>query len=79
MGAHEGDDAAARIGRGLERLAVQDDAGARALDSDLVAALEADSKRVGTQGANIDFALLVDGLSAERVARKVEALLGSTG
>ena len=28
--------------------------------------LEADSKRVGTQGEDIDFALLVDGLSAER-------------
>jgi len=33
---------------------------------DQLAALEADSKRVGTQGDNIDFALLVDGLSAER-------------
>ncbi len=33
---------------------------------DQLEALEADSKRVGTQGANIDFALLVDGLSAER-------------
>ncbi len=33
---------------------------------DQLSALEADSKRVGTQGANIDFALLVDGLSAER-------------
>jgi bifunctional enzyme CysN/CysC len=29
-------------------------------------ALEADSKRVGTQGGEIDFALLVDGLAAER-------------
>ena len=28
--------------------------------------LEADSKQVGTQGQNIDFALLVDGLAAER-------------
>ena len=28
--------------------------------------LEADSKRIGTQGQNIDFALLVDGLAAER-------------
>lgn len=28
--------------------------------------LEADSRRVGTQGTNIDFALLVDGLAAER-------------
>ncbi len=33
---------------------------------DQLAALEADSKRVGTQGANLDFALLVDGLAAER-------------
>jgi bifunctional enzyme CysN/CysC len=33
---------------------------------DQLAALEADSKRHGTQGEAIDFALLVDGLSAER-------------
>jgi len=33
---------------------------------DQLAALEADSKRVGTQGQQIDFALLVDGLAAER-------------
>jgi bifunctional enzyme CysN/CysC len=33
---------------------------------DQLAALEADSKRVGTQGTAIDFALLVDGLAAER-------------
>ncbi|MEQ1510152.1 MAG: sulfate adenylyltransferase subunit CysN [Sphingopyxis sp.] len=33
---------------------------------DQLSALEADSKRVGTQGAKIDFALLVDGLAAER-------------
>ncbi|TVS04024.1 MAG: sulfate adenylyltransferase subunit CysN [Rhodobacteraceae bacterium] len=33
---------------------------------DQLAALEADSKRVGTQGEKIDFALLVDGLAAER-------------
>jgi signal recognition particle receptor subunit beta len=33
---------------------------------DQLAALEADSKKVGTQGENIDFALLVDGLAAER-------------
>jgi bifunctional enzyme CysN/CysC len=33
---------------------------------DQLAALEADSKRVGTQGDAIDFALLVDGLAAER-------------
>src|ERR1700682_2392488 len=31
-----------------------------------LAAREADSVRVGTQGKNIDFALLVDGLAAER-------------
>jgi bifunctional enzyme CysN/CysC len=33
---------------------------------DQLAALQADSRRVGTQGQNIDFALLVDGLAAER-------------
>jgi len=33
---------------------------------DQLAALESDSKRHGTQGQEIDFALLVDGLSAER-------------
>ncbi|WP_394664441.1 sulfate adenylyltransferase subunit CysN [uncultured Sphingomonas sp.] len=33
---------------------------------DQLSQLEADSRRVGTQGANIDFALLVDGLAAER-------------
>jgi bifunctional enzyme CysN/CysC len=33
---------------------------------DQLEALEADSKRVGTQGQEIDFALLVDGLAAER-------------
>ena len=33
---------------------------------DQLSALEADSKRVGTQGQGIDFALLVDGLAAER-------------
>jgi bifunctional enzyme CysN/CysC len=33
---------------------------------DQVAALEADSRRHGTQGDDIDFALLVDGLAAER-------------
>ncbi|WP_041528365.1 sulfate adenylyltransferase subunit CysN [Paracoccus aminophilus] len=33
---------------------------------DQLATLEADSKRVGTQGQEIDFALLVDGLAAER-------------
>jgi bifunctional enzyme CysN/CysC len=33
---------------------------------DQLAALEADSKKVGTQGQAIDFALLVDGLAAER-------------
>ena len=34
--------------------------------ADQLATLEADSRRVGTQGQNIDFALLVDGLAAER-------------
>jgi bifunctional enzyme CysN/CysC len=33
---------------------------------DQLSALEADSKRMGTQGQEIDFALLVDGLAAER-------------
>ena len=33
---------------------------------DQVAALEADSRRHGTQGGELDFALLVDGLAAER-------------
>lgn len=33
---------------------------------DHLSALEADSKRVGTQGEALDFALLVDGLAAER-------------
>jgi bifunctional enzyme CysN/CysC len=33
---------------------------------DHLAALESDSKQVGTQGGELDFALLVDGLAAER-------------
>lgn len=33
---------------------------------DQLASLEKDSKRVGTQGESLDFALLVDGLAAER-------------
>ena len=33
---------------------------------DQVTTLQSDSKKVGTQGADIDFALLVDGLAAER-------------
>src|ERR1700704_516147 len=33
---------------------------------DQLKALESDSKKVGTQGGEIDFALLVDGLAAER-------------
>jgi bifunctional enzyme CysN/CysC len=36
------------------------------LFEDQLAALEADSRRSGTQGEDLDFALLVDGLSAER-------------
>ncbi|WP_119387997.1 sulfate adenylyltransferase subunit CysN [Taklimakanibacter lacteus] len=39
---------------------------AKMLFEDQLSALEADSKRVGTQGGALDFALLVDGLSAER-------------
>jgi bifunctional enzyme CysN/CysC len=38
----------------------------RQVRDDQLAALEADSKKWGTQGDAIDFALLVDGLSAER-------------
>ena len=38
----------------------------RQVFDDQMAALTADSLRVGTQGADLDFALLVDGLSAER-------------
>ncbi|MDQ9172254.1 sulfate adenylyltransferase subunit CysN [Oxalobacteraceae bacterium R-40] len=36
------------------------------LFEDQLAAIEADSKKYGTQGDSIDFALLVDGLAAER-------------
>src|SRR5690606_2174255 len=36
------------------------------LFEDQLSALEADSKKVGTQGGALDFALLVDGLAAER-------------
>jgi bifunctional enzyme CysN/CysC len=39
---------------------------AKMIFEDQLAALEADSKKVGTQGGEIDFALLVDGLAAER-------------
>jgi bifunctional enzyme CysN/CysC len=38
----------------------------KALFDDQLAALEADSKRVGTRPGELDFALLMDGLSAER-------------
>ncbi len=38
----------------------------RQIFDDQMASLEADSKRVGTQGQEVDFALLVDGLAAER-------------
>jgi GTPase len=41
----------------------------RQIFDDQLASLEADSKRVGTQGQKIDFALLVDGLAAERPVR----------
>jgi bifunctional enzyme CysN/CysC len=36
------------------------------LFEDQLAALEVDSKRIGTQGEELDFALLLDGLAAER-------------
>jgi len=39
---------------------------AQQLFDDQIAALQSDSKKFGTQGEEIDFALLVDGLSAER-------------
>jgi bifunctional enzyme CysN/CysC len=39
---------------------------AQQLFDDQLAALQSDSKKHGTQGENIDFALLVDGLAAER-------------
>ena len=38
----------------------------RTIFDDQLAALEADSRRIGTQGDALDFALLVDGLAAER-------------
>jgi bifunctional enzyme CysN/CysC len=38
----------------------------KSLFDDQLDTLAADSKAVGTQGANLDFALLVDGLQAER-------------
>ncbi|EFC79137.1 sulfate adenylyltransferase subunit CysN [Parafrankia sp. EUN1f] len=39
---------------------------AKLVFSDQLTALESDSKKVGTQGGDLDFALLVDGLAAER-------------
>ena len=72
-------DAAARDGKGLLRFitcgSVDDGKstliGRLLYESELVfedqlAVLEADSKRVGTQGDELDFALLLDGLAAER-------------
>jgi bifunctional enzyme CysN/CysC len=38
----------------------------KAIFEDQLSALEADSKRMGTQGESLDFALLLDGLAAER-------------
>jgi sulfate adenylyltransferase large subunit len=38
----------------------------RQIFDDQLETLEAESKKIGTQGAKLDFALLVDGLSAER-------------
>ena len=43
---------------------------------DQLAALEADSKKVGTQGDDIDFALLVDGLAAERRVVRLLSIRG---
>jgi bifunctional enzyme CysN/CysC len=39
---------------------------AQSIFEDQIAALESDSRKLGTQGGEIDFALLVDGLAAER-------------
>ena len=39
---------------------------AQMIFEDQITSLQSDSKKVGTQGADIDFALLVDGLAAER-------------
>ena len=39
---------------------------AQLIFEDQVTSLQNDSKKVGTQGGDIDFALLVDGLAAER-------------
>ena len=39
---------------------------AQLIFDDQVASLQSDSKKMGTQGGDIDFALLVDGLAAER-------------
>ena len=39
---------------------------AQLIFDDQVEGLVKDSKKIGTQGDNIDFALLVDGLAAER-------------
>jgi len=39
---------------------------AQMIFEDQVAALESESKKMGTQGGEIDFALLVDGLASER-------------
>ena len=39
---------------------------AQSIFEDQIAALESDSRRTGTRGGDIDFALLVDGLAAER-------------
>ena len=39
---------------------------AQLIFEDQITSLQSDSKKVGTQGGDIDFALLVDGLAAER-------------
>ncbi|MCP6379767.1 GTP-binding protein, partial [Klebsiella pneumoniae] len=38
----------------------------RGLFEDQISALESDSRRHGTQGERVDYALLLDGLAAER-------------
>jgi bifunctional enzyme CysN/CysC len=42
---------------------------AKMLFEDQLTALEADSKKMGTQGGNLDFALLVDASSSSRTRR----------
>ena len=50
---------------------------AQMIFEDQVTALKSDSKKVGTQGDDIDFALLVDGLAAE-IRQRLAPDLGLT-